>query len=281
MFLIEIHSACFTFYNSEHRRIDHQTSHCKKSIFNMFNLYTNAILNSCQSPVPFGSWCLQVMDLNVEKLHFHASFAVNTNVFVSVQRQEWILVLYTPAKINVLHHVWLLKDSRSVIISDTCRSSCTILRFPQNLVFLQLNCASEMWNLIFCIIIWYQNPLYTPVKFISFSTLCNFCFRFPIFNHCNVQINNNTLTPADCSVGVKGQSHLQAAQLFALAAQDALHAVVPVSQPVGQIHVGQVEVRLRQRVRALRETQRREDFIIMFSLEPFFKRNLSAKKNKL
>lgn len=51
---------------------------------------------------------------------------------------------------------------------------------------------------------------------------------------------------------MKGESDFEAAQLLVLAAQDALHTVVTVSQPGGQIHVGQVEVRLRQRVRALR-----------------------------
>lgn len=53
------------------------------------------------------------------------------------------------------------------------------------------------------------------------------------------------------SVGMDGQRHLQASQLFAVAAQDSLDPVVPVGQPVRQIHVGQVEVGLRQRVRAL------------------------------
>lgn len=48
------------------------------------------------------------------------------------------------------------------------------------------------------------------------------------------------------------QGNLEAAQLLAVVAQDALHAVVPVGQPVGQLHVGQVEVRWGQRVRALR-----------------------------
>lgn len=51
---------------------------------------------------------------------------------------------------------------------------------------------------------------------------------------------------------MEGQSDFEAAQLGALAAEDALHPVIPVSEPVGQIHVGQVEVRLGQRVRALR-----------------------------
>ena len=50
---------------------------------------------------------------------------------------------------------------------------------------------------------------------------------------------------------VEGKRHFEAADLLALSAQDALHAVVPVGQPVGQIHVRQVEVRLRQRVGAL------------------------------
>lgn len=55
------------------------------------------------------------------------------------------------------------------------------------------------------------------------------------------------------SVGVDGDGDFEAAQLVALSAQGALHAVVPIGQPVGQIQVGQVEVRLRQRVRALRK----------------------------
>lgn len=71
------------------------------------------------------------------------------------------------------------------------------------------------------------------------------------------------------SVRVKRQSHFEAAQLFVLATQDALHTVVPVSQPVGQIHVGQVEVGLRQSVRALRrhtgdlKDQRHSDDIVL------------------
>lgn len=67
---------------------------------------------------------------------------------------------------------------------------------------------------------------------------------------------NKKLKPPDRLVGVNGQSQFEAAQLFALAAQDALDPVVPVSQPVRQIHVGQVEVGLRERVRALRRERR-------------------------
>lgn len=48
------------------------------------------------------------------------------------------------------------------------------------------------------------------------------------------------------------ERNLQAAQLFPLTAQKALNPVVPVGQPVGQIHVGQGELRLGQRVGALR-----------------------------
>lgn len=59
-----------------------------------------------------------------------------------------------------------------------------------------------------------------------------------------------------CLVGVDGEGDFEAAQLVALSAQHALRAVVPVGQPVGQIQVGQVEVRLRQRVWALRRGQR-------------------------
>lgn len=58
-------------------------------------------------------------------------------------------------------------------------------------------------------------------------------------------------------VGVKRESYFEAAELFALAAQDALHPVVPVGEPVGQIHIGQVELRLRQRVGALRRQEKR------------------------
>lgn len=57
------------------------------------------------------------------------------------------------------------------------------------------------------------------------------------------------------SVGVKRQRHLQAAELLPVSAQDALHAVVPVGQPVGQVDVGQVKDRRGQRVRALREEE--------------------------
>lgn len=59
------------------------------------------------------------------------------------------------------------------------------------------------------------------------------------------------------SVRVKRQRHLQAAELLPAGAQDALHAVVPVGQPVGQVDVGQVEDRHGQRVRALREEETR------------------------
>lgn len=59
------------------------------------------------------------------------------------------------------------------------------------------------------------------------------------------------------SVRVKRQRHLQAAELLPSSAQDALHAVVPVGQPVGQVDVGQVEDRRGQRVRALREEETR------------------------
>lgn len=61
---------------------------------------------------------------------------------------------------------------------------------------------------------------------------------------------NQALTSA--LAGTEGDRHLQAAQLFALAAQDPLDAVLPVGEPVRQVHVGQLEVRQRKRVRALR-----------------------------
>lgn len=51
---------------------------------------------------------------------------------------------------------------------------------------------------------------------------------------------------------MEGEGDLDAAELLALASQDPLHTVVPIGQPVGQIHVGQEEVRLRQRVQALK-----------------------------
>lgn len=59
------------------------------------------------------------------------------------------------------------------------------------------------------------------------------------------------------SVRVKRQRHLQAAELLPASGQDALHAVVPVGQPVGQVDVGQVEDRRGQRVRALRGEETR------------------------
>lgn len=63
--------------------------------------------------------------------------------------------------------------------------------------------------------------------------------------------------PRWCSVRVKRQRHLQAAELLPASTQDALHAVVPIGQPVGQVDVGQVEDWRGQRVRALREEETR------------------------
>lgn len=75
--------------------------------------------------------------------------------------------------------------------------------------------------------------------------------QFSIILMCKSRKTWNLLTGCGVAlVGVKGESDFEAAQLLVLAAQDALHTVVTVSQPGGQIHVGQVEVRLRQRVRA-------------------------------
>lgn len=54
------------------------------------------------------------------------------------------------------------------------------------------------------------------------------------------------------SVGVNRQRQLEAAQLFASTSQDSLNSVVPIGEPGRQVHVGHVELRLRQRVRALR-----------------------------
>lgn len=54
------------------------------------------------------------------------------------------------------------------------------------------------------------------------------------------------------------EGHLQTAQLLPLAGQDALDPVVPVGEPEGQIHVGQVELGLGQRVGALRRHKQRE-----------------------
>lgn len=60
-----------------------------------------------------------------------------------------------------------------------------------------------------------------------------------------------------CSGGVDAEEDLQAAQFFTPFAQNALNPVIPVGQPVGQIHVGQVELRLWQRVGALRGHRQR------------------------
>lgn len=59
-----------------------------------------------------------------------------------------------------------------------------------------------------------------------------------------------------CSGRLDGQRDLDAAQLFALVTQNHLDPVVPVGQPVGQVHVGHVDVGGRQRVRALRSGTR-------------------------
>lgn len=61
--------------------------------------------------------------------------------------------------------------------------------------------------------------------------------------------------PLWCSGRVEAEEDLQAAQFFALFAQNALNPVMAVGQPVGQIHVGQVELGLWQRVGALRRQQ--------------------------
>lgn len=102
------------------------------------------------------------------------------------------------------------------------------------------------------------NQLTATWNFISSTTLCSTCFRLRA-SRC-VPVPNGPTCPGSSrrSAGVEGEGEFQAAQLLPTAAQDALKPVVAVRQPVGQIHVGQVEVWLRQRVRTLRRHADRE-----------------------
>lgn len=67
------------------------------------------------------------------------------------------------------------------------------------------------------------------------------CPKFSITSQLN-QPRASALFSVLVSVGVDGERHFEAAQLFALVTQDSLNPVVTVGEPVGQIHVGQVEV---------------------------------------
>lgn len=103
-----------------------------------------------------------------------------------------------------------------------------------------------------------MRTFHKPRRGLSLSLLCATCASFfPNFWSllCANKQKKNLSSSSDWFwfvglVGVEGKSDFEAAQLAGLAAQDALDPVVPVGEPVGQIHVGQVEVWLGQRVRA-------------------------------
>lgn len=107
---------------------------------------------------------------------------------------------------------------------------------------LRIGAVSKSWLIIFSKEI---ENLKLPVEWSSALYLCA-CVR-----PC---IGSQLVRCWQCgqwSVGAKREHQLQAAQLLAISAQYALHTIVPIGHPGGQVDVGNIKVRLGQRVRTL------------------------------